>query len=38
LPDAIRSSLKDVGDPDLRASLESLAAALFASKGPPVIK
>ncbi|MEI6418978.1 MAG: DciA family protein [Sphingomonadales bacterium] len=38
LPEATKSSLKDIADPDLRASLESLAAALFASKGPPVIK
>jgi hypothetical protein len=33
-----RSTLRDVADPDLRASLESLAQALSASKGPPIIR
>jgi hypothetical protein len=33
-----RSTLRDIADPDLRASLESLAQALSASKGPPVVR
>ncbi len=33
-----RSTLRDVADPDLRASLESLARALSASKGPPIVR
>jgi hypothetical protein len=33
-----RSTLRDIADPDLRASLESLAQALSASKGPPIIR
>jgi len=31
------STLRDVADPDLRASLESLARALSATRGPPRI-
>ncbi len=34
----VRSSLRDIADPDLRASLESLAAALSASRGPPIVR
>ncbi len=34
----VKSSLRDITDPDLRASLESLAAALSASKGPPIVR
>jgi hypothetical protein len=33
-----RSTLRDIADPDLRASLESLAQALASSKGPPIIR
>jgi len=33
-----RSTLRDVADPELRASLESLARALTASKGPPIVR
>jgi hypothetical protein len=33
-----RSTLRDVADPELRASLESLARALSASTGPPKIR
>lgn len=33
-----RSTLRDIGDPDLRASLEALAQALSWSKGPPVVR
>jgi hypothetical protein len=33
-----RSTLRDIADPDLRASLESLAQALSASNGPPVVR
>ncbi len=33
-----RSTLKDVADPELRASLESLARALAGSKGPPIVR
>ena len=33
-----RSTLRDIADPDLRASLESLAQALSASKGPPIVR
>lgn len=32
-----RSTLKDIADPDLRASLESLARAVAATSGPPRI-
>ena len=32
------SSLKDIADPGLRASLESLARALSSTKGPPVVR
>ena len=34
----VKSTLRDIADPDLRASLESLAAALSASKGPPIVR
>jgi hypothetical protein len=33
-----RSTLREIADPDLRASLESLARALSASKGPPLVR
>lgn len=33
-----RSTLRDVADPELRASLESLARALSGSTGPPKIR
>lgn len=33
-----RSTLRDIADPDLRASLESLAMALSVSKGPPIVR
>lgn len=33
-----RSSLRAIADPGLRASLEALAEALSASKGPPVVR
>lgn len=33
-----RSTLRDIADPDLRASLEALALALTTSKGPPVVR
>ena len=33
-----RSTLRDIADPDLRASLESLAMALSSSKGPPIVR
>lgn len=33
-----RSTLRDIADPELRASLESLARALTASKGPPIVR
>ena len=32
------SSLKDIADPGLRASLEALARAMSASDGPPVVR
>ncbi len=38
IPEAARSTLKDIADPDLRATLESLAQALAASSGPPKIR
>lgn len=38
LPDATRSTLKDIADPELRASLESLAHALVSTRGLPVIR
>lgn len=37
LPEAARSTLKDIADPELKATLESLAQALASSKGPPKI-
>ena len=33
-----RSTLRDIADPDLRASLESLAQALSATRGLPVVR
>jgi hypothetical protein len=33
-----QSTLRDIADPDLRASLESLAAALSSSRGPPIVR
>ena len=33
-----RSTLRDIADPALRASLESLAEALSASRGPPIVR
>ena len=33
-----RSTLRDIADPELRASLESLAQALVGSKGPPIVR
>jgi hypothetical protein len=33
-----RSTLRDIADPELRASLESLAQALATSKGPPIVR
>ena len=38
LPEATRSTLRDIGDPELRASLQSLAEALAGSSGPPRIR
>lgn len=38
LTDATRSTLKDIADPGLRATLESLAQALAGSSGPPKIR
>lgn len=32
------ATLRDVADPDLRASLESLARALSSTRGPPVVR
>ena len=37
LADATRSTLRDIADPDLRASLESLAQAVASTRGPPRI-
>ena len=33
-----RSTLRDIADPELRASLQSLAEALSATRGPPVVR
>lgn len=33
-----RSTLREIADPELRASLESLAMALSVSKGPPIVR
>lgn len=33
-----RSTLRDIADPELRASLESLAQALSATRGPPIVR
>ena len=33
-----RSTLRDIADPELRASLESLAQALSSSRGPPIVR
>lgn len=38
LPEATRSTLKDIADPELRATLQSLAEALTISEGPPKIR
>jgi hypothetical protein len=38
IPEATRSTLKDIADPDLRATLESLAQALAGSSGLPKIR
>ncbi|KPF69227.1 hypothetical protein IP88_11625 [alpha proteobacterium AAP81b] len=38
LTPATRSTLRDVGDPELRARLEALARALSVSEGLPVVK
>ncbi|WP_164158020.1 DUF721 domain-containing protein [Sandarakinorhabdus rubra] len=38
IADATRSTLKDIADPELRATLESLAQALAGSSGPPRIR
>lgn len=38
IPEATRSTLKAIADPDLRATLESLAQALASSSGPPRIR
>ncbi len=38
LPAATRSTLRDIADPDLRASLESLAQALASTRGVPVVR
>ena len=32
------ATLRDVADPDLRASLESLARALSSTRGPPIVR
>jgi hypothetical protein len=38
LSDETRSTLRDIADPELRASLESLAQALAGSSGLPVVR
>lgn len=38
LPDSTRSTLRDIADPELRATLQSLAEALAQSSGPPKIR
>ncbi|NJC08158.1 DUF721 domain-containing protein [Polymorphobacter fuscus] len=38
LSDETRSTLRDIADPDLRASLQSLAEALSTSRGPPIVR
>ncbi|WP_197041896.1 DUF721 domain-containing protein [Sandarakinorhabdus oryzae] len=38
LPETTRSTLKDIADPELRATLQSLAEALSISDGPPKIR
>ncbi len=38
LPPATQSTLRDIADPDLRASLESLAQSLASTRGAPVIR
>ncbi len=38
VPAEARSTLREVADADLRASLESLARALATAKGPPVVR
>lgn len=38
LPESARSSLRQIDDPELRATLQSLAEALATSHGPPKIR
>jgi hypothetical protein len=38
LPESARSTLKQIDDPELRATLQSLAEALATSHGPPKIR
>ncbi|WP_439532602.1 DUF721 domain-containing protein [Polymorphobacter sp.] len=38
LSDETRSTLRDIADPDLRASLESLAQALATTRGLPIVR
>ncbi len=38
LPEAPRSTLREIADPELRATLQSLAEALAISNGPPKIR
>jgi len=38
LSEATRSTLRDIADPELRASLESLAQALASAEGLPVVR
>jgi hypothetical protein len=37
VPVELGASLRAIGDPELRACLESLAGALAATSGPPVV-
>ena len=38
LPATTQATLRDISDPDLRASLESLAHALSSTRGPPIVR
>ena len=38
LPDTTQATLREISDPDLRASLESLAHALSSTRGPPIVR
>ena len=38
LPEATRTTLRDIADPELRATLQSLAEALATSNGLPKIR